>query len=108
MTAHKESKPDPRPRRLPDRGHSDDACGFIWDGTCDECRKIYWPERHFTDRAPARPFGPEIPRPRINPNDLIQALHHWRSRSAVKGAILDLILDDLVEIILDLTKGAKR
>lgn len=95
------SLPRTRPRR-PKRGlydHDERYCGFEWDCSCDECRKTIWPDRYFSLPPQVRPMMPRERRPFLSQQELIRTLHHHRNKPSVRWAMMDLLLDDLVELI---------
>lgn len=83
--------------------HEDDHdpryCGHRWESSCESCRKDYWPERYFTSPAEARPFLPRQPLPYPTQPQLIRSMHHFRHKSAMRWAMMDLLFPDLVELI---------
>jgi len=96
-------RPRPRPKPLDHDGWS---CGESWEYSCDECRKKFWPERFFTDTVDRPAVRNNIRPPFLSQQQLIKSMHYYRHRAAVKYAMLDLLLDDLVELIDSRIQGA--
>lgn len=87
--------------------HNPARCGFGYETSCPACQKLYWPSRYFRETSQAHPSGPAVRRPWLSQQALIETLHHYRDKEAVKAAILDLIGEELVELI-DARMGGRR
>lgn len=99
----------PQPRKARERipAHDPFACGTSWANTCERCRVAY--NRNPVpgpDECPAI-YGPLPEKPRLDPQELVKAIKWYRTQPQLREALMELLLDDLVELVLTVQSERK-